>query len=53
MSFARPMREEEYRAVMAVTGVTNVNRDSEGEYTIHLDLHRTPRKQDEVVGEIV
>ncbi len=54
MTFARDMSAEEKRAVLTVAGVTNVSQDAEqNEYTIHLDLTRVPRKQDEVVGEIV
>lgn len=54
MSFAREMTDAEKRAVQGVQGVTGLsfNRE-ENEYTIHLDLQRTPRPQDQVVAEIV
>jgi ABC-2 type transport system ATP-binding protein len=53
MSFARPLREEEIQAVRGVSGVVNFTRDGETDYTIHMDLSRAGRKQDEVMGEIV
>ena len=35
-------------------GVTHLSRDPENnEYIFHLDLERTPRPQDQVIGEIV
>lgn len=54
MTFAREMTEEERRTVLQVAGVTSMTRNPEnGEYVIHMDLERTPRPQDQVVGEIV
>jgi ABC-type multidrug transport system ATPase subunit len=53
MTFARALNPPEYRKVLEVSGVTEVTMDREGEYTVHLDLPRARRTQEEVIADIV
>jgi ABC-type multidrug transport system ATPase subunit len=53
MTFARALTQAEGQKIRSVAGVTGVVMNHEGEYTIHLDLDRAGRTQEEVIAEIV
>jgi ABC-type multidrug transport system ATPase subunit len=53
MSFARALTPAEGRLVMSVAGVTGLTMDREGEYTVHIDLAKAGRTQDELIAEVV
>lgn len=53
MSFVRALTPAESAKVLEVAGVTEVTKDTETDYTFHLDLPRARRTQDEVIAEVV
>jgi ABC-type multidrug transport system ATPase subunit len=53
MTFARALTPAESRKILEVPGVTDLTVDAENEYTLHLDLPRVGRKQDEVIADVV
>ncbi len=53
MTFARPLTPAEFDTVRKVRGVTGLTLDTEGEYTLGLDLEAARRTQDDLVAEVV
>jgi ABC-type multidrug transport system ATPase subunit len=53
MSFTRALTPAETKKVLEVAGVTSLAMGQDNEYTIHLDLQRAGRTQEEVIAEVV
>jgi ABC-2 type transport system ATP-binding protein len=51
MTFARPLADAEVAAIREVPEVSDVSADTEGEYTVHLELR--DRAQDQVIADVV